>query len=203
MNKRKIYIWLFGLLYGATAFVSTFHAISFFELANTVFLGIVLAITFEIGQAAVLFSILTDTKERKRYMPWVLMTILTLVQIMGNVFASYKGLCGGDPQNLIYFKEPMLFWANLDDKMCNIVLSYVTGAILPIVALCMTGMLTNYLSDKDKDLDSPIGFDDKPVKEEKPIKKEESVSDQKVIENKQEEIENQQENKEKSQFLNI
>ena len=57
-NKKNIYITLFAILYLSVAIVSTIHAISFFGLANAPTLGVMLACTFEIGQAAVLFSIL-------------------------------------------------------------------------------------------------------------------------------------------------
>ena len=55
MNKhfRKIFLILFAILYISVALVSTFHAISFFGLANNSWVSVMLAITFEIGQAAV------------------------------------------------------------------------------------------------------------------------------------------------------
>lgn len=149
MNKKKIYILLFGLLYAATAFISTIHAVSFFALANALWMGIILAITFEIGQAAVLFSILTDNRNRKKIMPWCLMTILTLVQILGNVFSSYKYLMTTttSTENLKYFKEPIFVWTSLPDNVTTVIVTYVIGAILPIIALCLTAMVTGYLDD--------------------------------------------------------
>ena len=89
-NKKTVFIALFAVLYLAVGLVSTIHAVSFFGLANTPILGTILAITFEIGQAAVLFNLLTSPSQRKRFMPWALMCILTLVQILGNIFSSYN-----------------------------------------------------------------------------------------------------------------
>ena len=145
--KRRIYIILFALLYIATAFVSGFHAIEFFSLANVVWIGVLLAITFEIGQAAVLFSILTSPKERRKLMPWTLMCILTLVQVIGNVYSSYKYLITNSAGLLKYFKEPIFVWTELPDAQCNVILTYIIGAILPIISLCMSAMVTNYLYD--------------------------------------------------------
>jgi hypothetical protein len=57
---KKLYWWLIGtfaILYLAVAFVSTLHAITFFQLANTMGLAILLGAAYEIGQATVLFSI--------------------------------------------------------------------------------------------------------------------------------------------------
>ena len=88
-NKKNIYITLFGILYGGVALVSLIHAVSFFALANLLWLAILLAVIFEIGQSAVLFSILTSSTGKSKVMPWTLMCILTAVQILGNVFSSY------------------------------------------------------------------------------------------------------------------
>ena len=150
-NKRNIYISLFAILYLCTAFVSTLHAISFFSLANELWLGIILACTFEIGQAAVLFSILTDKSNHKKVMPWILMCILTLVQILGNVFSSYKYILTNSIIDLKYFKEPIFVWTELPDNITTVIVTYIIGAILPIVALSLTSMVTGYLDNDNKE----------------------------------------------------
>ena len=148
MNKhfRKIFLILFAILYISVALVSTFHAISFFGLANNSWISVMLAITFEIGQAAVLFSILTGASGKNKVIPWILMCVLTLVQILGNVFSSYEYLITNSGDNLRFFKEPIFVWTDLPDNQCNVILTYIIGAILPIVALLMTSMVTNYLN---------------------------------------------------------
>lgn len=144
---RIIYLTLFAILYLSVALVSTLHAISFFGLANDPTLATILAITFEIGQAAVLFSILTSPGERKKYMPWVLMGVLTLVQVLGNIFSSYKYLITNSIDELRFFKEPVFVWTNLPDEQTTVILTYIIGSILPIVALFLTSMVTNYLDN--------------------------------------------------------
>ena len=158
MNKhfRKLFLILFAILYISVALVSTFHAISFFGLANIEWVSVMLAITFEIGQAAVLFSILTGASGKNKIIPWVLMCVLTLVQILGNVFSSYEYLITHSGDNLRFFKEPIFVWTDLPDDQCNVILTYIIGAILPIVALLMTSMVTNYLNK-----------DEEPIKENK------------------------------------
>ena len=158
MNKhfRKLFLILFAILYISVALVSTFHAISFFGLANIEWVSVMLAITFEIGQAAVLFSILTGASGKNKIIPWVLMCVLTLVQILGNVFSSYEYLITHSGDNLRFFKETIFVWTDLPDNQCNVILTYIIGAILPIVALLMTSMVTNYLNK-----------DEEPIKENK------------------------------------
>lgn len=149
MNNKKIYIILFAILYFCVALVSTIHAISFFGLANAAPLAIILAIAFEVGQAAVLFSILTDSSQQKRVMPWVLMSILTLVQVLGNVYNSYRYLILNSEDGLRFFKEPIFIWTQIPDNVANVILSYIIGAILPIVSLLMTAMVTGFLNKKE------------------------------------------------------
>lgn len=142
---KKIYIGLFAVLYLAVAAVSTIHAIEFFGLANNSWMSVILAISFELGQAAVLFSLLTSGKERVKVMPWVLMSIFTLVQVLGNVYSSYKHIITSSSESLRFFKEPIFIWTNLPDDQATVIVTYIVGAILPICALLLTSMVTNQL----------------------------------------------------------
>lgn len=139
---KKALIILFSLLYIAVGFVSTIHSISFFEISNKTWLAVILAIAFEIGQAAVLFSLLTSNT--KRIMPWILMGVLTMVQVLGNVYSSYSYMILNNPEQVKYFTDSVLFYLKDPDPQVNqVMVSYITGAILPIVSLCMTSMVVN------------------------------------------------------------
>ena len=186
MNNKKIFIVLFALLYVSVAFVSTFHAISFFGLANLTWIAVMLAITFEIGQAAVLFSILTDPKSKTRWLSWVLMSVLTLVQVLGNVYSSYKYMMLNSEGLLRYFKEPIFVWTDLPDEQATVILTYIIGAILPIVSLLMTGMVTKYIKDpnetKNDDTEHSTKIEDKPVIENQPEKQPDPIENEKDTE---------------------
>ena len=133
---------LFSLLYLAVGFVSTYHAIAFFSISNESWLAVILAIAFEVGQAAVLFSVLTNPT--KKIMPWVLMAVLTLVQVLGNVYSSYQYMILNSQDMITYFTNSVLFYLQDPDPQVNqVMISYITGAILPIVALCLTSMVVN------------------------------------------------------------
>ena len=148
-TKRFWYISLFAILYLIVAFSSFFHAISFFALANVLWMSVILAFAFEIGQAAVLFSLLTSQKDRSRVMPWVLMTMFTLVQVIGNIYSSYKYIIQNSSENLRFFKEPIFIWTDIPDNQANVIIVYLVGALLPIASLLLTSMITNYLSDEE------------------------------------------------------
>lgn len=201
--KRRIYITLFTILYIAVGLVSTIHAIQLFNLANNYILAVILAITFEIGQAVVLFSILTSKKTQSKIMPWILMFTLTLVQVLGNVFSSYKYLILHSYEDLKYFKEPIFVWTDLPDNITTVILTYIIGAILPIVALCMTSMLNNYLESTEDELNETNQIQQNNIENETPIIEDtQDISEQVKQDNKEIETTNKEKIKRKSHFIN-
>jgi hypothetical protein len=145
---KKILIYLFSILYLAVGFVSTYHAISFFSISNESWLAIILAVAFEIGQAAVLFSLLVN--KSKKIMPWILMGVLTAVQVIGNIYSSYAYMIEYSQDLIKYFTDSVLFFVQDPNPQVNqVMISYITGAILPIVSLCMTAMVVD-VSGADK-----------------------------------------------------
>ena len=171
---KKIYIGLFAVLYLAVAFTSTLHAVEFFGLANEVWLSVILAISFEIGQAAVLFELLTSSNDRKKIMPWVLMAIFTLVQVLGNVYSSYKYILLNSPENLRYFKEPIFIWTQLPDNQATVIVTYIIGAILPVCALLLTSMITNQL-DNNKTANESYNYENEIEEKPKEIIEENNI----------------------------
>lgn len=143
-------IGLFSILYLSVGFVSVYHAISFFELSNQPWLALILACAFEIGQAAVLFYLLISRD--KQVMPWILMSVLTLVQVLGNVYSSYSYMIINNMDLVKYFTDSVLFFIqDPNPKVNHVMISYITGAILPVVALCMTSMIVNVLNYNKKE----------------------------------------------------
>lgn len=141
---KYILTGLFAILYIAVGYVSVYHAIAFFGLSNSPFLAIILSCAFEIGQAAVLFYLLIS--KDKKVMPWILIGVLTLVQVLGNVYSSYMYMIMNNMDLIKYFTDSVLFFIqDPNPKVNQVMISYITGAILPIVSLCMTSMVVNVL----------------------------------------------------------
>lgn len=77
-------------------------------------------------------------------MPWILMIVLTLVQVLGNVYSSYQYAAIHSTEEIKYFTDSVLFYLQDPNPQVNqVMISYITGAILPIVALCMTSMIVD------------------------------------------------------------
>ena len=167
---RTTYLSLFAILYLCTAFVSTMHAIQFFSLANAAYLGVILALTFEVSQAAVLSSLLIDKSNQKKIVPWLLMFLMCGVQILGNVYSSYKYICLNSLEDLKWFKEPIFIWMdNFPDKEATVIVTWAIGGLLPCVCLLLTEMVTSYIhKDKENKVQELIKEDKKEEPEPEP-----------------------------------
>lgn len=144
ITNRGLYwglIITFSALYLGVGFVSTLHSITFFNLANSMSLAILLGLTYEVGQAAVLFSILM-TKNKDRFLPWMLMFLLTALQVTANVYASFKWMVESDSNNWVHWQKSILIGVTAaNPEMYQIIISWIAGALLPIVALGMTALV--------------------------------------------------------------
>ena len=146
---RYFIIGTFVSLYAITSIVSTIHVIDFFRLSNPDWLAISLAIAFEIGAAASLASIITLDKMNKAIV-WSLFIELTVMQAMGNAYYAYT--------HLVNFQGWIELFGLIDEDLIyqKRVLSLVSGAILPIVALGFIKSLVDYIKPSDSDTVPPI-----------------------------------------------
>ena len=183
LNKRNIYITLFALLYVLCSVCSLIHSFAFFGLANNLPMSIMLGTCFEIGQFAVLMSLLTSKKNDGKIMQYILLIILTVVQILGNVFSSFKYLMINSVSDLEYFKKPIFIFTDLPDDITTVIVTWIIGAILPCVCLLLTSMVSNYIMDTDPD-------DNKNLIEENKLQ--EPAKQEEIKEDKKEELENEQ-----------
>lgn len=189
---RTTYLSLFAILYLCTAFVSTMHAIQFFSLANAAYLGVILALTFEVSQAAVLSSLLIDKSNQKKIVPWLLMFLMCGVQVLGNVYSSYKYICLNSLEDLKWFKEPIFIWMdNFPDKEATVIVTWAIGGLLPCVCLLLTEMVTSYIH-RDKEEENKVSESAK-QEEIKKDKKEEPEPEHKIENEQVQEQTNQKE----------
>jgi hypothetical protein len=142
---KNFIIVTFVLLYVMVSIISTIHVIDFFKLSNPDWLAITLAIAFEVGAAASLASIIALQKMNKGIV-WALFFILTAMQAMGNAYYAYVHL-----ENYQAWIE--LFGLVEEEPIFQKrILSIVSGAILPLVALGFIKSLVDYIKPNDNDL---------------------------------------------------
>lgn len=158
-------IWCFGALYALVAFISFWHCIAFCLVGNPIWISVMMSFAFEVGLAATLFSVLT-TDNKNNYVAWVLMTFLTGVQVIGNVYSVYKYMVESGTKFYTYIQDSMLHWF-VEDVPTNEIMSIIAiilGALLPIVALLMTAMVSNnlkiWLNKRSNEAPAPIVIPD-------------------------------------------
>jgi uncharacterized membrane protein len=117
--------------------------LSFFRLSNPEWLAISLAIGFELGAAASLASLVILDRMNKTLV-WMLFGTITLMQMQGNMyyafvhmenFQGWSELFGLIEEDVVYQKR---------------VLSAVSGAILPLVALGFIKSLVDYIKPESE-----------------------------------------------------
>lgn len=151
MNNRrltKVLIWGFLFLYLLIAGVSFFHAIEFFGIGNVKWMAVTLSIGFEVGLALSLAAVLLSEDNKKNILPWILMIVLCAVQCCGNVYSTYKYIALSETEYYQYLAKPLLFWMEgVTEESVQIVVSWIIGAILPIIALFMTDMVATNIKN--------------------------------------------------------
>jgi len=145
-NKDKLIsrfiIGTFVSLYLVTSLISTIHVVDFFRLSNPEWLAISLAISFEIGAAASLASLIVLDKMNKSVV-WILFIVLTLMQAMGNMYYSYN--------HAHNYEQWMELFGLIEEEQIyqKRVLSFISGAILPLISLGFIKSLVDYLKPED------------------------------------------------------
>ena len=177
-------IAIFVALYVIVGIVSMCHAVDFMCLTSVMWQGILLALAFELTQAYTLFHILTSAKNTFR--AYFLMTLATIVQMTGNVFACYKFMKTDTDSALKYFAEIVQFFAEMindepmDERTCYITISMMIGILVPAFALLLTDMAVDTVKQTDnKTEEAP----DEAIETHEPVESvEESPKNEKIEE---------------------
>jgi hypothetical protein len=152
-------IGIFVSLYFLVATISMINSVEFFDISHNRTMSWVLALGFELGAAASLAAILILERTSK-IMVWGLFILLTSFQMMANSYHAYINL-----ENYIPWIE--LFGLTEEDPLTQKrILSIISGAILPIVALGFIKSLTDYIKPKDESVENINEPETKQVEEE-------------------------------------
>jgi hypothetical protein len=157
-------IGTFVTLYLVVSIISTIHVVQFFDLTNPKWLSVSLAVAFEIGAAASLASLIALDKMNK-VLVWMLFIVLTCMQAMGNTYYAYINI-----QDFTQWSE--LFGLSEEDLIYQKrILSIISGAILPLVALGFIKSLVDYIKPEETITEDPESEEVKDV-ESDPIQDE-------------------------------
>lgn len=167
MNQRlltKVFIWGFLFLYLLVACISFCHAIQFFNIGNVQWMSITLAFAFELGLALSLAAILLSEDNKRQTLPWILMGVLCLVQVIGNVYSTFKFISLSETEYYQYLAKPLLFFIEeVSPDTVQIIVSWIIGAILPIIALFMTDMVATNIKNLHGEKSNKEEIEEKPL----------------------------------------
>jgi hypothetical protein len=153
-KNRLVHLGIIGIflsLYFLVATISMINSVAFFDLAHDGFMNWALAIGFELGAAASLAAIVILDKTN-RTMVWGLFILLTCFQMMANSFHAFINL------------EDYMGWIELfgleetEPIYQKRVLSIVSGAILPLVALGFIKSLVDYIRPEKEEEDITVSI---------------------------------------------
>jgi hypothetical protein len=148
--KKGLVHWFiistFISLYLIVSIISTIHVIEFFSLSNPYWLSVSLAIAFEVGAAASLASLIVLDKMNK-LLVWVLFITLTFMQAMGNTYYAFT--------NLHDYQSWIELFGLIDEDVIyqKRMLSLISGAILPLIALGFIKSLVDYIKPSSEILE--------------------------------------------------
>jgi len=159
-------ISIFCSLYFLVATISMINSVAFFDLSHSGLMSWSLAIGFEIGAAASLAAIIILDKTNKQ-MVWGLFLLLTSFQMMANSFHAFINL-----ENYMGWIE--LFGLEETEPIYQKrILSIVSGAILPVVALGFIKSLVDYIRPEQPEvlneipnIETPVAGSAEPVTQE-------------------------------------
>jgi hypothetical protein len=118
-----------------------------------------LSFVAEIGQASALFSLLL-TDNKNKYLTWFVMIILTSLQVVGNVVSSYDWIIQHNSAGVDSFQQSILFWMTAaDPQIFKVVIAWISGALLPIIALSMTALVAQNMDLKAHDAKTKLDDD--------------------------------------------
>jgi hypothetical protein len=149
-------------------------------------LAVTLAIAFEVGALSALAGLVAMGKINKNVV-WFIFVLLTIFQMMGNVYFAYDIITNRMKTNPDLIKN----WAELfglaDDETITVkrIIAIFSGAVLPIVSLSFLDLLIDYIRktfgiDENKQIETT---------EEKPAVEKTAVEEEKKTEVANEQVE--------------
>ena len=149
------------------AIISISHVVTWYDIANPLNWAIYLSIAIEIAAMTALVAVSTRVKGGV----WFMFSIVTLIQVIGNVFFCFKEIdsTGDLFKSWVELTGPI--WEIMGSDVTDTVgmkrwLALLEGGLLPIISLTSLHFFVNYekkieseeiIAAEENDLDNPMG----------------------------------------------
>ena len=159
-NKNSIIRNVFLLPIILVVIMSISHVVSWYDLGNPYSWAIYLSIAIEIFALA---SVSAATIKINRAAIWFLFGLVTLIQIIGNIFFEYRDIDISSDGFLSWIELIQPFFDGWDATDHRRFLAIIQGGTLPLMSLTA---LHYYIMFKDKEEETQHNITDEPTKPE-------------------------------------
>jgi len=136
------------------AFISISHVVTWYDMANPINWAIYLSIAIEIAAMTALVAV--DSKIKGGI--WFMFGLVTLIQVMGNVFYCYKEIDSDGVLFKSWVELTSPVWELVGTEITDVIslkrwLAFLEGGLLPIISLTSLHFFITYKVDKTKESD--------------------------------------------------
>jgi len=152
------------------AVISISHVVTLYDIANPLNWAIYLSVAIEIAAMTALVAVSTRVKGGV----WFMFSIVTLIQIIGNVFFCFKEIDENGELFKSWVELTLPIWDSLGTDVTDTVgmkrwLALLEGGLLPIISLTSLHFFVNYEKRKeenDSDSEEEVPWEEDPEIEE-------------------------------------
>jgi len=152
------------------AVISISHVVTWYDIANPLNWAIYLSVAIEIAAMTALVAVSTRVKGGV----WFMFSIVTLIQIIGNVFFCFKEIDENGELFKSWVELTLPIWDSLGTDVTDTVgmkrwLALLEGGLLPIISLTSLHFFVNYEKRKeenDSDSEEEVPWEEDPEIEE-------------------------------------
>jgi hypothetical protein len=125
--------------------ISISHVVSWYNLANPISWAIYLSIAIEVGAMTALVAATNKIKGGV----WFMFGIITFIQMIGNIFFSYKEIDSNGELFKSWMELTGPLWEMLGSKANDVIamkrwLAFLEGGLLPVISLTSLHFFTKY-----------------------------------------------------------
>jgi hypothetical protein len=161
--------------------ISISHVVAWYDIANPINWAIYLSIAIEVGAMTALVAATNKIKGGV----WFMFGLVTLIQMIGNIFYSYKEIDANSDLFKSWVELTSPLWESLGSDVTDVVslkrwLAFLEGGLLPIISLTSLHFFTKYDSGKKSEVVVEEKIVEVPVEVEKIV--EVPVEIEKIVE---------------------
>ena len=158
--------------------ISISHVVSWYNLANPISWAIYLSIAIEIGAMTALVAATNKIKGGV----WIMFAIITIIQMIGNIFFSYKEINSDGELFKAWVELTAPLWDSIGSDSTDVIamkrwLAFLEGGLLPIISLTSLHFFVKYDNGQTNEVEQT------PVKPELIVEDEEHMMNKDSVNN--------------------